>query len=188
MMAASGSLLNVIQFQRILLFLVRMVLFANVAILSQRFDFFNHTDQLAFKMWLHAEICEAGQHDAWFVFSLSHVASDLKEVTVPSGESYFKSYSDYYGSTCVPEAELMPVMMGSPFYESFSGLPPFSDDNSSPPSSHRYDSDASFDSIAEFNIEIVWKHDGPSFVLCFNKVCNSCLSDRQWCSDGTWAP
>jgi len=43
-------------------------------------------------------------------------------------------------------------MMGSPFFESFSGLPPFADDDVSPPSSHRANSEASFDSIEEFNI------------------------------------
>jgi hypothetical protein len=41
----------------------------------------------------------------------------------------------------------MPVMAGSPFFESFCALPPFSDDHSSPPSS-----DASFDSVGEHNI------------------------------------
>jgi hypothetical protein len=34
-------------------------------------DFFNETDNEAFKIWFHAEVCEAAQHEAWFVFSLS---------------------------------------------------------------------------------------------------------------------
>jgi hypothetical protein len=54
---------------------------------------------------------------------------------------------------CVPDNELIPAMQGSPFYKSFSGLPPFSSDHSSPPSSHEYNSDYSFDSVAEYNIQ-----------------------------------
>lgn len=115
-------------------------------------DFFNQTNQMAFKMWFHAEICEAGQHDAWFVFSLSHVTSSLKEVVVSSSEMQYKISSEFFGRTCVPVEDLMQVMAGSPLFESFSAMPPFSDDHSSPPSSHYYDSDASFDSVGEHNI------------------------------------
>lgn len=116
-------------------------------------EFFNEVDQLGFKMWLHAEICEAGQHDAWFVFSLTHVNSWLIEASYPNDPEFnFKVKSEFYGRTCVPVEDLMTVMAGSPFFESFSGMPPFSDDHSSPPASHYYDSDASFDSIEEHNI------------------------------------
>jgi hypothetical protein len=56
-------------------------------------------------------------------------------------------------ATCVPPDELIPNMMGSPFYESFSGLPPFADDDISPPASHLYDDDAdSLDSVGEYNL------------------------------------
>lgn len=114
-------------------------------------DFFNQTDRDSFKIWFHAEICEVAQHEAWFMFSLSFVYSDLKE----GPDQQLKVQSDFYGHTCVPMDELIPAMMGSHFYESFSGLPPFADDDVSPPSSHEInsvDSGASFDSIEEHNI------------------------------------
>ena len=116
------------------------------------FDFFNEVDGIGFKLWFHAEICEAGMHDAWFVFSLSHETSGLKEVCDSNHEIHYKIHSEFYGRTCISPDELMPVMAGSPFFESFCALPPFSDDHSSPPSSHYYDSDASFDSVGEHNI------------------------------------
>ena len=75
------------------------------------------------------------------------------EIASSSHERNFQIKSNYFGKTCVPPDELIPQMMGSPFFESFSALPPFSDDHSSPPASHLYDSDAdSFDSVGEFNI------------------------------------
>lgn len=116
-------------------------------------DFFNQTDKDAFKMWFHAEICEAGLHEAWFTFSLSYIGTRLMAMPSSSTETAYKITSEYFGSRCVPEDELIQNMQGSPFYHSFGCLPPFSDDHSSPPSSHGYDSDAmSFDSIAEHNI------------------------------------
>lgn len=116
-------------------------------------DFFNETDRTAFKIWFHAEVCEAALHEAWFTFSLSYVGSFLEPDASSSTASSFKIVSDYYGHRCIPKDELIEAMRGSPFYESFGSLPPFSDDHSSPPSSHGYDSDGmSFDSIAEFNI------------------------------------
>jgi len=73
--------------------------------------------------------------------------------TEPSQPPCYKVKSDYFGHLCVSEDDLIPAMQGSPFYRCFSGLPPFSNDHNSPPSSHfGYDSDASFDSIAEYNI------------------------------------
>lgn len=117
-------------------------------------DFFNQTDKEAFKVWFHAEVCEAAQHEAWFMFPLSFETSTLLIVPVKPWEpSCYKISSKYFGSTCVPEDELIPAMIGSPFYESFSGLPPFSSDHSSPPTSHEYNSDFSFDSVAEYNIQ-----------------------------------
>jgi len=116
-------------------------------------DFFNQTDRDAFKVWFHAEVCEAAQYEAWFVFNLTFETCDLMEAPSSSRDKQFYIKSNYFGKTCVPQDELIPNMMGSPFYESFSALPPFSDDHSSPPSSHQYDSDAdSFDSVAEHNI------------------------------------
>jgi hypothetical protein len=87
-------------------------------------------------------------------FQLSFMGSELhfKRLSHLSLLAY-KVTSDYFGDLCVPEDELIPAMQGSPFYRCFSGLPPFSNDHSSPPSSHfGYDSDASFDSVAEYNI------------------------------------
>jgi len=77
-------------------------------------------------------------------------------------------------------------MKGSPFYKCFGGLPPFSNDHNSPPSSHYgYDSDTSFDYVAEYNIinrmEAWWTLAVP---LC-KKVILSCLSGRQWCLDSS---
>lgn len=116
-------------------------------------DFFNQTDRDAFKVWFHAEICEAAQYEAWFVFNLTFEYSDLMEAASSSQNRQFYIKSNYFGKTCVPKDELISQMMGSPFYESFSALPPFSDDHSSPPASHQYDSDAaSFDSVGELNI------------------------------------
>jgi hypothetical protein len=114
--------------------------------------FFNQTDKDAFKMWFHAEISEAAHFEAWFVFCLSFTTTDLFESACTSSHRQFHIKNNYYGSTCVPKDELIPGMMGSPFFESFSGLPPFADDDVSPPSSHRANNEASFDSIEEFNI------------------------------------
>jgi hypothetical protein len=113
-------------------------------------DFFNQTDRDAFKIWFHAEVCEAAQHEAWFVFSLSYETCNLLEQNT-DGPPCYKIRSNYFGTTCVPEDELISAMQGSPFYRSFSSLPPFSSDHSSPPSSHDYNSDFSFDSVAEYN-------------------------------------
>jgi hypothetical protein len=89
-------------------------------------DFFNNTDKEAFKIWFHAEVCEAAQHEAWFVFSLSYMGSELHYVpTEPYEPPCYKVTSNYYGNLCVPEDELIPAMQGSPFYRCFSGLPPF---------------------------------------------------------------
>ena len=109
-------------------------------------DFFNQTDREAFKIWFHAEVCEAAQHEAWFVFNLSYMSINLRDIsTTPSAPPCYKITSTYHGNTCVPDDELIPAMQGSPFYKSFSGIPPFSSDHSSPPSSHDYNSDYSFD-------------------------------------------
>jgi len=117
-------------------------------------DFFNQTDREAFKIWFHAEVCEAAQHEAWFVFSLSYMHSTLKYLpTEPYQPPCYKVISTYYGDECIPDNELIPAMQGSPFYRSFSSLPPFSSDHSSPPASHDYNSEFSFDSIVEYNIE-----------------------------------
>jgi len=117
-------------------------------------DFFNNTDKEAFKIWFHAEICEAAQHEAWFVFNLSYMSSELHYVpTEPYQPPCYKVTSKYYGNLCVPEDELIPALQGSPFYRCFSGLPPFSSDHNSPPSSHEYNSEFSFDSVAEYNIQ-----------------------------------
>ena len=116
-------------------------------------DFFNQTDRDAFKIWFHAEICEAAQYEAWFIFDLTFETSDLMEAASTSQNRQYYIKSNYYGRTCIPQDELVPGMMGSPFYESFSGLPPFADDDISPPASHLYDSDAdSLDSVGEHNI------------------------------------
>jgi hypothetical protein len=64
----------------------------------------------------------------------------------------YKVHSDYFGELCVPEDELIPAMQGSPFYRCFVASTLFND-HSSPPSSHDYDSDFSFDSIARYNID-----------------------------------
>jgi len=82
------------------------------------------------------------------------MSSNLHYVsTDPSAPPFYKITSTYYGNTCVPDNELIPAMQGSPFYKSFNGLPPFSSDHSSPPPSHEYNSDYSFDSVAEYNIQ-----------------------------------
>jgi hypothetical protein len=117
-------------------------------------DFFNQTDNEAFKIWFHAKVCEAAQHEAWFVFSLSFQTSTLKLLPSRPGDlPCYKIHSSFYGNTCIPPDELIPQMKGSPFYESFSCLPPFSSDSSSPPPSHEYDNDFSFDSVAEHNLD-----------------------------------
>jgi len=75
------------------------------------------------------------------------------KATEPSQPPSYKVTNDYFGDLCIPEDELIPAMKGSPFYICFSRLPPFSNDHSSPPSSHfDYDSDTSFDSVEEYNI------------------------------------
>jgi hypothetical protein len=108
----------------------------------------------AFKHWFRAEIEEAAHYEGWFVFNLSFQGSELNfERFEPPQPQTYKVTSEYYGDLCVPEDELIPAMQGSPFYKCFSGLPPFSHEHSSPPSSHfDYGSDGSFDSIAEYNI------------------------------------
>jgi len=100
------------------------------------------------------EIKEAAHHEGWFVFNLSFLGSELLYDKVePSQPPAYKVTSNYYGNLCVPEDELIPAMQGSPFYKCFNSLPPFSSDHSSPPSSHfDFDSDESFDSVAELNI------------------------------------
>jgi hypothetical protein len=83
-------------------------------------DFFSKTDREAFKIWFHAEVCEAAQHEAWFVFSLSYMGSDLHYVPIePYDPPCYKVTSTYYGNLCVPDDELIPSMKGSPFYRSF---------------------------------------------------------------------
>jgi hypothetical protein len=116
-------------------------------------DFFGASKE-AFIQWFRAEIEEATHHEGWFVFNLSFLGSELQfEKTKPAQPPSYKVISEYFGDLCVPEDELIPAMQGSPFYKCFSGLPPFSKEHSSPPSSHfGYDSDASFDSVAEYNI------------------------------------
>lgn len=116
-------------------------------------DFFSQTDQDAFKIWFHAEVCEATLHEAWFVFSLSFMGSKLQYSASTSSDPCYQIKSSFYGNVCVPDEELIPSMQGSPFYRSFSSLPSFSSDHSSPPASHEYDNDFSFDSVAEFNIQ-----------------------------------
>ena len=96
----------------------------------------------------------AAHYEGRFVFNLSFQGSELhfEKFEPPQPQSY-KVTSEYFGDLCVPEDELIPAMQGSPFYKCFSRLPPFSNEHSSPPSSHfDYDSDGSFDSIAEYNI------------------------------------
>jgi hypothetical protein len=105
-------------------------------------------------MWFHAEICEAAQHEAWFVFNLSFYGSELHYLpTQPHESVFYKVISEYYGEICVAEEDLILAMQGSPFYRCFSGLPPFSNDHISPPSSHEYNSEFSFDSVAKMNIQ-----------------------------------
>lgn len=112
-------------------------------------DFFNQTDRDAFKIWFHAEVCEAVQHEAWFVFNLTYETCDLLEDASCSTNKRYFIKSHFFGKTCVPQDELISSMMGSPFFESFSLLSPFSTDHSSPPSDHA----ASFDSMEEYNLD-----------------------------------
>jgi hypothetical protein len=108
----------------------------------------------AFIQWFQAEVQEAAHYEGWFTFKLSFMGSELHfQKTEPSQPPCYKVTNDYFGDLCIPEDELIPAMKGSPFYICFSRLPPFSNDHSSPPSSHfDYDSDASFDSVEEYNI------------------------------------
>jgi hypothetical protein len=71
-----------------------------------------------FTVWLKSEVEEVAHYNAWFVFNLSFLGSDLLEVhQEPPIPHVYKFSSKFYGEVCVPDEYLIPGMQGSPFFK-----------------------------------------------------------------------